>query len=65
MRIRDDIDFSLCTSLYSDFKRSVERQCNNTCNSVEVAMYNIYELTNKSVEDKLQELSTVLERIGI
>lgn len=43
----------------------MERQCNDTCNSVEAAMYNIYELTNKSVEEKLQELSTVLERIGM
>ena len=42
----------------------MERQCSNTCNSVEAAMYNIYELTNKSVEEKLQELSTILERIG-
>lgn len=53
---------AMCLS--ADFKRAMERQCSNTCNGVETAMYNIYEMTNKSVEEKLQELSTVLERIG-
>lgn len=49
---------------FSDFKATMEQQCNNDCNSIEAAMYNIYESTNKSVEEKLQELSSVLERIG-
>ena len=42
----------------------MEQQCNNTCDSIESAMYHMYELTNVSVAEKLQEFSTILERIG-
>ena len=42
----------------------MDEQCSSAYNSVEMAMYNVYSLTNKPVEEKIQELFAVLERIG-
>lgn len=48
----------------ADFKKAMDQQCSSAYDSIDMALYNIYEVTNKPVEEKLQELFAVLERIG-
>lgn len=42
----------------------MDQQCSRAYSSIEAALYNSYESTNKVVEGQLQELFAVLERIG-
>ena len=48
----------------SEFKKAIDQQCSNAYNSIEMAMYNSYERTQSTMEEKLQELFAVLDRIG-
>lgn len=55
--------FLLC-SLCLDFKKTLDMHCTAAYNSMEAAVYNMYDRNNATIQDKLHELFEVLERTG-
>lgn len=49
----------------SDFKKSLEEQINTSCSVLEENIVQTYEKHSKTIQDKLQELFAVLERISM
>ena len=49
----------------SDFKKSLEEQINTSCSVLEESIVQTYEKHSKTIQDKLQELFAVLERISM
>ena len=49
----------------SDFKKSLEEQINTSCSVLEESIVQTYEKHSKNIQDKLQELFAVLERISM
>lgn len=47
-----------------DFKKALEEEINTTCNILEESIVQTYEKHSKTIQDKLQELFAVLERIS-
>nr|ANZ54965.1 synaptonemal complex central element protein 2 [Fimbriaphyllia ancora] len=52
------------TDLLNDFKKALEEQINASCNVLEESIVQTYERHSKTIQDKLQELFAVLERIS-
>jgi len=52
------------TDLLNDFKKSLEEQINTSCSVLEESIVQTYEKHSKTIQDKLQELFAVLERIS-
>ena len=50
--------------LYVDFKKTLDMHCTAAYNSMEAAVYNMYDRNNATIQDKLHELFEVLERTG-
>lgn len=48
-----------------DFKKALEEQINTSCSVLEESIVQTYEKHSKTIQDKLQELFTVLERISM
>lgn len=49
----------------SDFKKALEEQINTSCSVLEESIVQTYEKHSKTIQDKLQELFAVLERISM
>ena len=54
----------LSCSLCLDFKKTLDMHCTAAYNSMEAAVYNMYDRNNATIQDKLHELFEVLERTG-
>ena len=52
------------TDILNDFRKVVEMQVNNSSSVLEAAIVQTYEKRSKTIQDKLNELFAVLERIG-
>lgn len=52
------------TDLLNDFKKALEEQINASCGVLEENIVQTYERHSKTIQDKLQELFAVLERIS-
>lgn len=52
------------TDLLNDFKKALEEQINASCGVLEENIVQTYERHSKAIQDKLQELFAVLERIS-
>ncbi|KAJ7334438.1 synaptonemal complex assembly [Desmophyllum pertusum] len=52
------------TDLLNDFKKALEEQINTSCSVLEESIVQTYEKHSKTIQDKLQELFAVLERIS-
>ncbi|CAH3109941.1 unnamed protein product [Porites lobata] len=52
------------TDLLNDFRKVLEEQINTSCNVLEESIVQTYEKHSKIIQDKLQELFAVLERIS-
>ena len=48
-----------------DFKKALEEQINTSCSVLEESIVQTYEKHSKTIQDKLQELFAVLERISM
>ncbi len=48
----------------ADFKKALEMHCSAAYASTEAAVYNMYEKNQAAIQDRLQELFAVLDRIG-
>ena len=48
----------------ADFKKELDEQFSAAYTGVEASVFSTYEQVNQSIEDKLQELYAVLDRIG-
>ena len=53
------------TFTFADFKKALEEQINASCNVLEESIVQTYERHSKTIQDKLQELFAVLERISM
>ncbi|XP_035699869.1 synaptonemal complex central element protein 2-like [Branchiostoma floridae] len=51
-------------ALLSDFKKALEIQVGNSCSLLESSMYQTYERTGARMQEKLQELFAVLDRVS-
>lgn len=60
---RDAQCSELCL-LHVDFKKTLDMHCTAAYNSMEAAVYNMYDRNNATIQDKLHELFEVLERTG-
>ncbi|CAH3022726.1 unnamed protein product, partial [Porites evermanni] len=49
---------------FIDFRKVLEEQINTSCNVLEESIVKTYEKHSKIIQDKLQELFAVLERIS-
>ena len=49
-------------ALLEDFKKTLDMHCTAAYNSMEAAVYNMYDRNNATIQDKLHELFEVLER---
>lgn len=47
-----------------DFKKALEEEINTSCNILEESIVQTYEKHSKTIQDKLQELFAVVERIS-
>ncbi|KAL9988811.1 hypothetical protein ACROYT_G003299 [Oculina patagonica] len=52
------------TDLLNEFKKALEEQINTSCSVLEESIVQTYEKHSKTIQDKLQELFAVLERIS-
>ncbi|XP_029197831.2 synaptonemal complex central element protein 2-like [Acropora millepora] len=52
------------TDLVNDFKKALEEEINTSCNILEESIVQTYEKHSKTIQDKLQELFAVVERIS-
>lgn len=52
------------TDLLNDFKKALEEEITTSCNILEESIVQTYEKHSKNIQDKLQELFAVLERIS-
>lgn len=50
--------------MFLDFKKALEEQINASCGVLEENIVQTYERHSKTIQDKLQELFAVLERIS-
>lgn len=50
--------------MFLDFKKALEEQINASCDVLEENIVQTYERHSKTIQDKLQELFAVLERIS-
>ncbi|CAH1244185.1 SYCE2 [Branchiostoma lanceolatum] len=51
-------------ALLTDFKKALEVQVGNSCGLLESSMYKTYETTGELMQEKLQELFAVLDRVA-
>ncbi|XP_078656590.1 synaptonemal complex central element protein 2-like [Branchiostoma floridae x Branchiostoma belcheri] len=51
-------------ALMADFKKALEIQVANSCSVLESSMYKTYETTGELMQEKLQELFAVLDRVA-
>ena len=58
------ISFAVVLDLL-DFKKALEEQINTSCSVLEESIVQTYEKHSKTIQDKLQELFAVLERISM
>lgn len=49
---------------FKDFKKELELQSAESYNKVEKALYDVYEENSATINEKLEELFAVLDRIG-
>ena len=50
--------------VYSEFKTSLDLQASEVYHNVETAVYSMYDQSSSMIQEKLQELMQVLQRIG-
>ncbi|KAL5484526.1 hypothetical protein EMCRGX_G021043 [Ephydatia muelleri] len=52
------------TTLLEDFKKDLELLCSAAYSSMQAALYSLYEQNSKVINDKLEELMSVMETIA-
>ena len=50
---------------FVDFKKDLELHCSAAYSSMQAALYSLYEQNSKVINDKLEELMSVMETIGM
>ncbi|XP_071495221.1 synaptonemal complex central element protein 2-like [Diadema antillarum] len=52
------------TTLLNDFRKVLQNQVTKSCDTLEERMYQVYEANGKTIQSKLQELFSTLDRVA-